>query len=232
MKKYILLITCAILGFSGCNNITTEDPSIITFFIQMELQGDEVMFVTQGTAFVDPGVVAIQDGNDVSSIVKVKSNLDINKIGMYEILYTATNEDGIANSLTRTVCVYDGTPSTLVSSVYYTDKNSSRSYNGATVTFGKSYPVIIYQTEPGVFFVSDFFGGWYDKRAGYGSSYAMVGKFRLNKDNTITYISSSIDGFGDSLTGLNNGKLDTTTVTISWEALYVNGMVFHLTLNK
>ncbi|MCS2955955.1 DUF5012 domain-containing protein [Bacteroides thetaiotaomicron] len=32
----------------------------------------------------------------------------------------------------------------------------------------------------------DFLGGWYDQRAGYGPDYAMVGKFELNDDNTIT----------------------------------------------
>lgn len=56
----------------------------------------------------------------------------------------------------------------------------------------------IKKTAPGIFKVSDFFGGYYDQRAGYGSSYAMGGYFQLLADNSLVQLSSYVPGWGDS----------------------------------
>jgi hypothetical protein len=98
-----------------------------------------------------------------------------------------------------------------------------------TLTPYSGYQIIILQTAPGVFYVSDFLGGYYDKRAGYGAKYAAVGYFKLNDDNSISLVSSHVDGWSDELAALNNASYDPSSKMISWVANYAN-MNFYVKL--
>lgn len=82
---------------------------------------------------------------------------------------------------------------------------------------------------PGIFYVSDMMGGYYDQKAGYGSSYAMTGYFQLLADNSLVLLSSSVEGWGDSATGFKDGKYDPATGEISLrsELCQYNGL-YHL----
>jgi hypothetical protein len=96
------------------------------------------------------------------------------------------------------------------------------------------YKVAVTKVAPGFFYVSDFFGGYYDQKAAYGATYAMTGYVKLNPDNTIGVVSSSIKGWGDSLTGLAGGVYNPTEKSLYWEAGYsiTNPMIFYVKLNK
>ena len=72
----------------------------------------------------------------------------------------------------------------------------------------------------GDFYISDFLGGWYDQRAGYGPDYAMVGKSELNDDNSITPLESYVAGWGDSMDQMTNTLLDPATGTLKWTVAY------------
>lgn len=50
------------------------------------------------------------------------------------------------------------------------------------------------------------------------------------KDNTLKLINSSVAGWGDSLTGLQDGVYDPVTGSLSWCADYA-GMLFYVVLN-
>ena len=82
---------------------------------------------------------------------------------------------------------------------------------------------------PGIYNVSDFFGGWYSYVRGYAESYKdrydMKGIFLLNSDNTISLVSSVVAGWGDSLDYLEDGSFDPATATIYWEFCYA-GQIF------
>ena len=55
----------------------------------IELVGDERIIVTIGSTYIEPGYSAYdRKNNDVSSLVKITSNVDTSKIGEYEVLYT------------------------------------------------------------------------------------------------------------------------------------------------
>ncbi len=234
MKRiiYSLLFISSLIAFAGCNEITTEDTSKITYFINYELKGDAVMVVPVGSAFSDPGVVAMEGDKDVTSSVVVDGTVDANSIGIYTLTYSATNVDGFASSISRTVAVCDPSIETDISGTYTLGAESYRLYNKATKTSFSGYTCDITKAAPGIFFVSDFFAGYYDKRAKYGVNYAMFGYIKLNADNTIELLSSHINGWGDSIDKMANAVYDPAKKSIYWEVDYASAMTFYIQLNK
>lgn len=231
MKKVILnlMLLCSIMGFTSCEDPTSQDTSKITYYATLELKGEATMFWTLGETFQDPGYVAEMQGEDVTDQVVVNGEVDVNTPGIYQLTYVITNEDGFSVTDSRTVMVADTTPSPITSATWTATSDSYRDYNGIT-EYGAEYPIVILQTEPGKFYVSDFLGGWYDKRSGYGSDYAMEGHFQLNADNTITAIDSYVAGWGDSMNEMVDGKYDPETGQISWMINYATDLKFYVTL--
>ncbi|KAA6341311.1 hypothetical protein EZS27_010868 [termite gut metagenome] len=233
MKKILYSLSlCLAFVFVSCEEETTQDTSKVTHFVEFDLEGDAITMLAKGTSFQEPGYNAILNGQDVASDVKITGNVNTGEIGIYDLTYSAINEDGFAKALTRTVYVYDPTPSVLESACYTVSKDSYRNLNGTIVPFGRDYSIVIYQIEPGIFAVTDFLGGWYDQRAGYGSDYAMVGEFQLNDDNTLEILSGDVEGWEDSYDSFENGTYDPVSGSLSWEVGYASSMVFYITLNK
>lgn len=60
----------------------------------VELKGQEEVFINLGDDYIEPGYIALdKDGNDVTDLVEITSNVDYNKAGTYEIMYSI---DGIS----------------------------------------------------------------------------------------------------------------------------------------
>ena len=106
---------------------------------------------------------------------------------------------------------------------------SFRDYGG-TITNYAGYTVKIKKAAPGIFYVSDFLGGWYDQRAGYGSAYAMTGYFQLLADNSLVQLSSYVAGWGDSADYCEGATYDPATGTISYVVGYAGIMAFNVIL--
>ena len=60
---------------------------------EITLLGDSVIFITQGTSFVDPGAF-VTDNLDTDPSALVNGNVLIDTIGIYTLTYTATDEAG------------------------------------------------------------------------------------------------------------------------------------------
>lgn len=233
MKKILYsLLACLLFLFTSCEK-TTEDTSKITYFVTYEMNGDQTMLVPVGTTYADPGVIAMEGETDVTSKVTVTGTVNPNKLGLYPVTYTAVNSDGFSSSATRTVIVYDPTVTIDMAGQYTLAESSYRLRAGAKVAFS-GYAVDITKIAPGIFYVSDFFAGYYDKRAKYGSTYAMTGYVNLTPDNKIQLLSSKVAGWGDSLNALNNGVYNPETKKIHWESDYSSNpsMTFFVDLYK
>lgn len=241
MKKLIYsLFVCLSLAMVSCDK-STEDPSFITYYVDFEMKGSDVETVALGTAYVEPGVIAKEKGEDVSSKMKVTGteDIDVNEVGVYYITYAAENVDGYANSITRTVVVYDPAITTDISGDYIAGEGTQREVQGedGTWTAGEytDYKVTLTKIAPGVFAVSDFLGGFYDQGKGYGAAYAMVGYAKLNADNTLDILSGDVAGFGDSYDDgtFVNAKYNPagTPGDVQWTVGYA-GMKFTVVLNK
>ena len=93
--QYYVYLDCGTLK----SNIDHEGPDI-------NLNGDNKIIIDVGNEFKDPGVKSVKDNTDGSlntDIVTIKSDLDTNKIGTYEIKYTAYDSMNNKSTVTRVI---------------------------------------------------------------------------------------------------------------------------------
>ncbi|MBN2635743.1 MAG: DUF5012 domain-containing protein [Prolixibacteraceae bacterium] len=235
MKNRILYIAAflfAIAGLSGCDEETTAGLTEITYYPTLEVLGEPVIFVDLGDTYVDTGAVAILNGEDITDEIEIISNVNTAEAGVYSVNYKVLNDEGFAVTGSRTVYVADPTPSIISSGVHTTAVGTQRFWlsSGAIVPFS-GYEIVILQTAPGEFYITDFMGGYYDQRVGYGSNFAMEGTFKVNEDNTITALSSFVPGWGDSLDYLSEGTVDPVTGQISYKLGYAGLMEYTIIIN-
>lgn len=231
MKKYIssVLVGAALIVLSASCSKDTEGMTGITYYPVLELKGNPTEIITSGHSYADPGATATLNGEDVTDQIKVTTSLDFNdpKPGYYTIGYSVVNTDGFASSATRYVLVTD--PNEPATGFYTVNSDSYRDYKG-TVYFG-GYEILIYGDGHGNYSVSDLLGGWYEFRAGYGSSYALTGDVTITADGTVSLVSSFLEGWGDGADEMTEGKFDAATKTIQWDVVYA-GMPFHISATQ
>lgn len=230
MKKIINIIGLAIIVmFASCEK-ETKDISYETNYPNFELEGDDPFNLPIGNDYVEPGFKAIAGGEELE--VTTSNNIDKNTLGIYEVIYSATNVDGYTRSTTRTVAVFSpSAPSTDLSGTYVSDMVRYEA-DGSGPRQRPGLEVNITKVGPGIFYVDDLLGGYYSIAAGYGPAYAMTGYLSLNSDNTLTLLSSFLSGWGDSLEEFNDGMYDPSTGEITWKSIYASGRSFNVTLNK
>lgn len=234
MKKilfYTLLFCLASVGFTSCSDDEELTDSKITYYPEMEIQGDEFTILPIGTPYVDKGCKGTLQGEDCTSgiVTEGVEDVDHNTAGLYYVTYSYTNKDGYLTKAKRTVAVCDPSITTDIEGKYKVQSGSYRDYNSAQEEFAK-YSVTIEKAAPGLFYISDLLGGYYDQGRGYGSQYAMTGYIQLLSDNTIKLLSSHVDGFDDSLDSMENGKYNPETGEISFDVAYAGQMTFHVVL--
>lgn len=226
--KTKLLITMAFVGiamiFNSCTDDSTEGLTRITYYPELTLEGDKTLYLDKGASFTDPGYTAILNGEDVSDQVEISTNLNTNKSGIYTISYSIVNADGFSSSASRKVIVTD--PNDAIEGIYYTDPESYRLYNGAQVAYGNSFTILILNNGDGTYSVDDLLGGWYCQRAGYGSNYAMQGIISVSADGSIDMLASYVPGWGNTATGMTNGKFEDGTIT--WNLEYTDYPFFFI----
>lgn len=94
----LLLLIIVIVAFSlrkPNDQNPTNDDSIA---YNLELTGDMSVIITLGNDYIEAGYKAYDNnGNDVTNQVKINSNIKVNEIGNYEIVYTIGNQEKIRN---------------------------------------------------------------------------------------------------------------------------------------
>ena len=157
MKKYISIIIVAALAtiLVSCEK-QSAGVTRITYYPTLTLQGDNPAKMAKGGTFTDPGYNAEMNGEDVTSQVTVDdSALDTNTPGIYSIVYSIVNADGITATSVRKVYVID--PAGGIPNVYY-----GRSRNSTGTRDYKNCPTVISATEyPNIYFVDDLLAGYY-----------------------------------------------------------------------
>ena len=114
--KYIIRFAFSwvlVLMFS-CNKTTIVDTpeqvgiSTVTYYVVLTLKGPAVESVLVGSTYVDSGVTALENGQPVK--YTTSGSVDASTVGLYPIVYTATNKDGYSSSITRIVGVIASAP--------------------------------------------------------------------------------------------------------------------------
>lgn len=83
--------------------IVVERP---TGYTTIYLKGDLTVYLNVGNEYQETGYTVIDTvDNNLTDKVKVTSNLDTNKKGTYQIIYSVTNSSGVTTTEVRTVIV-------------------------------------------------------------------------------------------------------------------------------
>ena len=244
MKKiylFGLLLAAGLLCLTSCNDDNDElTDSRLTYYADLQMQGDEFMLVPVGSNFVDPGCTGTLAGEDITDkiIIDGADDVDTNTLGFYYITYSAVGSDGYPASVERTVCVYDPSVTLDISGVYDVDMNNSwyqkaRTYADRAAYYGNTSQctgITFDMIVPGIYFVNDIFGGWYDQIRGYGSRYDMTAYVSVDNDGNIGLLSSYIAGWGDGIDYLDDGKFEDGV--ISYSLCYAGQIYMDLVLNR
>lgn len=225
LLKYITGIVGAVALLSACSK---EDSADVSKVLRFEIKGDNPMLVVLNTSYKEEGCSVNYGGEDYTGRVQIDGTVDPNTVGYYPMTYWFKNNDGVKTSRVRKVYVANPKITTDFSGSYITIDGTKRN-SGGTLTPFPNFKIEFKRLAPGFFQVSDFLGGYYDQRAGYGSLYAATGTIQLKEDNTLSLLSVVNPPFGGSpkLTEFKNAKYDPTEKTVSWDAVF-GGMTFSI----
>ena len=217
----ISIFLLAMVVITGCHKITTEGVTMITYYPTITVLGDSPAVVTVGTTYVDAGCKVELNGEDVSSIANVSSNVNANALGIYSVTYSAINSDGFSASATRTVFVVN--PNSFAS-VYYGESNlttnAARHYYGA--------PILITKRSDGNYDIDDIVGGFqfWGVNPGFEPTYDfhLEAVLKLEDDNTITLVRMGTWYWGNNTTYVS-GTFDPDTQTVVMNLLYSGNLL-------
>jgi hypothetical protein len=184
MKRIIFFtfITLLVTAFTACEKeVTTEDVSTLTYYVELQLEGKEEIVIPLGTDFTDPGFTAIEQGTEVNDKVNVSGSVDTESVGFYPITYTVKSEDGWPTIKTRNVIVYDPEASAEDLSGVYAGNYAQTYFGQASIT----------KLANGFYAVSDFFAGIYIYDFEYAAAYVAKGYMKMNSDDTFEGIGVS-----------------------------------------
>jgi len=210
MRKKLLIIAAAASAvlLAGCQKTTGLIG--ITYYPDIELEGDNPLVVQLGASYVEPGFTVTLNGEDITSNATVSSTVDTSAPGIYSVTYSAVNADGFSGSATRNVYVLNpgGIDNVYMSATVY----GTRSYN---------VPFIIKKASDGVYEVEDLFGGFYcyGRYPGYEPTYDFhcESTISINSDNTLKLLSHGPWYFGSSFDYDSfEGTYDPATGVLAW----------------
>jgi hypothetical protein len=216
------------MSLTSCSSDEEHTDTRVTYYINLTVNGDEVVYLDANSTYNDAGCKAEANGQDVSDKIITDNPVDTKNIGPYTVTYSAVNEDGFASQVYR--YVYVGTP--LTGAV--ADGSFRQTYNDdgspkAQVAWS-GFDIDLLTDGNGKYWVEDLLGGYYEQRAGYGSNYSMKGYLQVNADNTVDLVGGgNVVGWADAYDDFMNGKFDPATNTISYTVVYA-GMDFNVIL--
>ena len=156
----------------------TEDKvgiSRVTRFPVFNMEGETYVSIVKGGTFTDPGVTAKEGETDLQ--VTITGSVDANTVGVYDLVYSATNKDGFSSTVTRTVAVL---PSAEQAGV---DISGSYSNVGAF-----TYTATIQKLAPGFYLADNIWGG---------GSAAIISAYIITTDGVNWVLPvSSLTGYG------------------------------------
>ena len=213
MKKIFLFglaISMATLGLTSCNDDHDQlTDSRVTYFANLELLGDEIVEINVGETYTDPGYIATEGEEDITSKVKVTGTVDTSKGGFYTLTYSVANKDNFAVEASRLVMVKN--PNSLASAYYGDIVYSTRHYSGV--------PITITDLGNGIYEIDDIMCGlyFYGIYPGYEPTYDfhLEGQVKLNADNTLTQVGVGSWYFSSKPT-IASGSYDPETGVVSW----------------
>ena len=142
MKKILINFICVAAGLlvlQACKKDVDFDyapdtvgSSKVVYFPTVSIKGEHTIIIDQGTAWTDPGVTAVLNGQPTTATSSVTVNTNVP--GVYNLEYVATNPEGYTASDWRTVVV-------MSTSAQLTNNNFAGTYrrdNGINMVWTKT----------------------------------------------------------------------------------------------
>lgn len=221
-----MMLCCGLCFATTACDDSVDDPSKVTYFAEITLEGGAELGTQLGSTFADPGYKATEGDADITKNVKINGTVNTEETGRYVLDYSVSNQDGFSTSAQRVVYVYDPAVTDDLSGTY--EAKGNRVSGGTTQDFGP-FQVTIKKKYNGIFSLSDFLGGYYDQGREYGEAYALSGYFALGASNSVKALYGMLPGFGDTYTNVE-GSINEEG-KISMKVLYA-GMEFNYELTK
>jgi hypothetical protein len=139
------------------------------------MEGEQYLSIVKGGTFTDPGVTAKEGEADLQ--VSISGTVDANTVGVYNLVYSATNKDGFSSTVTRTVAVLP------VAEQAGVDISGSYANVGAF-----TYTATIQKLAPGFYLADNIWGG---------GSAAIISAYIVTTDGVNWVLPvSSLTGYG------------------------------------
>lgn len=240
--KSLAVLFFVTISFVSCEkNIDSDELSFITFYPEFVMEGDEVILVNQGDAYAEPGITALENGEEIAVTTSVDgtvqpfsgTTIDSDLPNEYVFTYSATNSDGFTATSGRTVWVYQtGDLVTSIEGLYI----STVKRTGATVSYFRNMAyILIYKTGVNKYTISDGIGGWYDIGRAYGPGYRATPIEVTAVDipgNSFTYSGNfGVGAFGGVAT-MSGFTVDPVAKTITFSTVWDSGYTFDVTLTQ
>lgn len=111
MKKIILTIIFTIGFLYSCESDSTSNVSKVTYYPQIELNGDALIVLTQGNTYTEQGGKALEGETEID--LEISGTVNTSVPNVYKVTYSAVNVDGFSATKTRTIVVLSSAPSTI-----------------------------------------------------------------------------------------------------------------------
>ncbi len=226
MKKIFSILVVTLLLVS-CSAEDTGNISNVTNYPEFKLVGGDVLFINKGDEFVDE-VVVTEAGEEIPFTATVTgkyrggTTLDTDVVDIYQIAYSAVNQDGFYGTAVRTVYVIE--TGDLVNSIagLYTSTVLRNGTN--TAPYQNMKYVLIWQNDDDSYQVSDAFGGWYSIGRAIAGSETPGGRIIANNIATNDFsfpgtLTNQYFGGTSNITGLTvDPATKKLVMTTSWLA--------------
>jgi hypothetical protein len=238
--KYIFQFVAlvALITAAGCKK-ESEGISSVTYYPDFEMAGQPTVYITDGSAYTDPGAKASENGVEIPVTVTISgdyfsytgTNVDVTSNNRYLINYSATNKDGFSGSVDREVYVVkNGDLVTDIEGIYI-----SHVERNGKVFDGLQY-VMIRKTGANTYEISDAIGGYYDLGRLYGPAYRATGVTITANNIATNDFSFSPSGFAVGAFGpsadMISMQVDAAAKTITFQTDWDAGYNFIVTLTQ
>ena len=179
MKKFKYLAIGALVALSRDKD--TEGLTDVLYYPVITLEGDNIILMTVGDNFVDPGFSAALGDEDYTNNVKVTTDLDTSNPGFYTVTYSVANPEGFSATATREVWVNN--PGHF-DNIYWAEcwhaTNAARHYYDSPIS------IQAYDASEGLYIINDVLAGYYAYGIypQYRNSYDFYAEALLQLDGT------------------------------------------------
>ncbi|MDH7461918.1 DUF5011 domain-containing protein [Chitinophagaceae bacterium 26-R-25] len=195
LSLFIITATCLTLGacrkYSPVESDTHVGISKITYYPIISTNGEYLIILDQGAAYTDAGATATVNGQPITPVVSGSVNTAVPAV--YNLTYTATNDDGFSATDWRTVVVIGND----VASNDYSG-SYARDVNGLLSTWTKTAKGVYNVDNPGGAGVGF---GYVIKVVNYtGSKIAIPKQYATDPDGVVGIVSGASETYNATAT--------------------------------